>query len=48
MSKDKGEATTRGQMDAIKKKSNLILAGWATHKLENNYTTEVLPLLGRF
>ena len=25
-------------------KSNPIIAGWATHKLENHYTTEVLPL----
>ena len=24
-------------------KSNLILAEWVTHKLENNYITEVLP-----
>ena len=26
-------------------KSNPILTGWATHKLENNKTKEVLPLL---
>ena len=25
------------------KQSNLILARWATHKLENSYITEVLP-----
>ena len=27
-------------------KSNHITAGWVTHKLENNYTTEVCPLQG--
>ena len=32
--------TARG---AIAIKSNPIHAGWVTHKLENNYTTEVLP-----
>ena len=29
-------------------KSNPITAGWVTHKLENNYTTEVHPLEWRF
>ena len=29
---------------AITVKSNPITAGWVTHKLENNYTTEVHPL----
>ena len=29
---------------AIMIKSNPIPAGWATQKLENNYTTEVFPL----
>ena len=29
-------------------KSNPIPTGWATHKLENNNTGEVFPLLRRF
>ena len=33
---------------AITIKSNLITAGWVTHKLENSYTTEVHPLEWRF
>ena len=31
-----------GRRGAITIKSNLIPAGWATHKLLNNYSTEVL------
>ena len=37
-----------GRRDAIMLKSSPILAGWAAHKLENNNTKEVLPLLWRF
>ena len=33
---------------AITIKSNPITTGWVTHKLENNYTTEVHPLEWRF
>ena len=33
---------------AITINSNPIAAGWVTHKLENNYTTEVHPLEWRF
>ena len=44
----KGEATVRWQEglnhNIITRKSNPITAGWVTHKLENNYTTEVHPL----
>ena len=34
-----------GRRDATTIKSNPIPTRWATHELENNYTTEVLPLL---
>ena len=37
-----------GRRPAITIKSNPITAGWVTHKLENNYTTEVHPLEWRF
>ena len=37
-----------GRRGAIMIKSNLISTGWATHKLENNNTKEVLALLWRF
>ena len=32
-----------GRRGTISIKSNLTLAKWVTHKLENNYITEVLP-----
>ena len=37
-----------GKRGWITIKSNPITAGWVTHKLENNYTTEVQPLEWRF
>ena len=37
-----------GRRGAITTKSNPITAGWATHKLENTYTTEFHPLEWRF
>ena len=37
-----------GRRGAITIKSNPITAGWVTHKLKNNYTTEVHPLEWRF
>ena len=37
-----------GRRDTITIKSNPIPGGWATHKLKDNYTKEVLPLLLRF
>ena len=37
-----------GRRCAITIKSNPITTGWVTHKLENSYTTEVLPLEWRF
>ena len=47
MSKDKEELWD-GRRGAITMTSNPIPIGWATHKLENNNTKEVLPLLWRF
>ena len=32
-----------GKRGAIMIKSNPVFPGWVTHKLENNYTTDVLP-----
>ena len=40
--KEKTQQDDRRGTIAIK--SNLILARWETHKLENDYITEVLPL----
>ena len=37
-----------GRRGAITIKSNPITAGWATHKLDNTYITEVHPLEWRF
>ena len=37
-----------GRRGATTINSNPITAGWVTHKLENNYTTEVHPLEWRF
>ena len=37
-----------GRRDTIVIKWNPIPIGWANHKLENNYTTEVLPLEWKF
>ena len=37
-----------GRRGAIMIQSNLIPSGWAASKLENNYSTEVLPLLWKF
>ena len=37
-----------GRRGTITIKSNLITAGWVTHKLENTYTTKVHPLEWRF
>ena len=37
-----------GRRDIITLKPNPITTGWVTHKLENNYTTEVQPLEQRF
>ena len=37
-----------GRKGTITIKSSPIPAGWVNHKLENNNTKEVLPLLGRF
>ena len=48
MSKDKKNPQWDGRRGAIMLKSSPILAGWAAHKLENNNTKEVLPLLWRF
>ena len=47
MSKDKEELRD-GRRGAIMMTSNPIPIGWTTHKLENNNTKEVLPLLWRF
>ena len=41
----KGKSQQDGRRGAIMTKSNLIPSGWAANKLENNYSTEVLPLL---
>ena len=41
--KTKKKLQRDGRWGAITIKSNLIHARWATHKLENNYITEVLP-----
>ena len=43
--KTKKELQQDGRRGAITIKSNPIPAGWVTHKLENNNTKEVLPLL---
>ena len=37
-----------GRRGAITIKSNPITTGWVTHKLQNNYTTEIHPLEWRF
>ena len=37
-----------GRRGEIAIKSNLIPVRWVTHKLENNYTTEVFPLEWKF
>ena len=42
--KTKEEPQWGGRRGAITIKSNPVTAGWVTHKLENNYTTEVHPL----
>ena len=42
-SKGKEEATQDSRRGAISIKSNSIPTEWVTHKLEDNYTTEVLP-----
>ena len=47
MSKTK-RPVVRWQSSTITIKWNPITAGWVTHKLENNNTKEVLPLLQRF
>ena len=44
----KREAAMRHRRGTIMIKSNPIPVRWVTHNLENNYTTEVLPLLCRF
>ena len=41
--KTKKKPQRDGRRGAIMIKSNPIPAGWVTHKLENNYITEVLP-----
>ena len=46
MSKDKWRASLRWY-EGCMLKSNPITTGWATHKLQNNNTKEVLPLLWR-
>ena len=46
--KTKEEPQWGGRRGTITIKSNLITTGWVTHKLENNYTTEVHPLEWRF
>ena len=46
MSRDKWRASMRWY-EGCMLKSNPILTGWATHKLQNNNTKEVLPLLWR-
>ena len=48
MSKTKKKLQRGGRRGIIMIKSNLIPAVWVTHKLENNNTKEVLPLLWRF
>lgn len=40
--KEKDEATTRQSAGGIAIEPNSIHVGWVTHRLENNYTTEVL------
>ena len=46
--KREGKRQWDGRRGAITIKSNPITAVWVTHKLENNYTTEVPPLEWRF
>ena len=46
--KTKDKPQWDGRRGAITIKSNPITAGWVTHKLENNYTTEVHPLEWKF
>ena len=46
--KTKEKPQQYGSRDAFTIKLNPITAGWATHKLENNYTTEVHLLEWRF
>ena len=46
--KTKGKSQWDGRKGAIMIKSNPITGQWATHKLENNYTTEVLPFEWRY
>ena len=50
MSKDKEEAAARQQdrKGSVTIKSNPICICWVTHKLENNNTKEVFPLLWKF
>ena len=43
-SKTKEKLQWDSRRGAITIKSNAITIGWVTHKLENNYTTEVHPL----
>ena len=43
--KTKEKSQQDGKRGAITIKSNLIPNGWAANKMENNYSTEVLPLL---
>ena len=43
--KTKKKPQQDGRKGTIMIKSNLISAVWVTHKLENNNTKEVLPLL---
>ena len=46
--KDKGESAMGQLKGVITMRSNPIPARWVTHKLENNNTKIVLPLLWRF
>ena len=46
--KTKNKLQQDGRRGTITIKSNPIPTGWVTHKMETNYTKEVLPLLWRF
>ena len=46
--KTKNKLQQDGRRGTIRIKSNPIPTGWVTHKMETNYTKEVLPLLWRF
>ena len=46
--KTKEKPQWNSRRDLVTITSNIITAGWVTHKLENTYTTEVHPLERRF